>query len=246
MPAMSPIPDAPPLADALPHADAPPLVLQTAPRARAPAVWAALLTLCLTTLGAGACAASGATATKGGAQTITIPGLPGTVKVGIKAPHIGRVRLPKGLKPRAGRSTTTARATGTTGASGSSTTPTTTYVPAGGASAPSATTPAATTPAIGTRATTGAQSASGRAGAPASTRARAGAKSGGGRSLSTGAIVIAALAALLVLACLAWALARRSAFEPHWLLSLRHATAEAGFRASETWSEFADWARLGR
>jgi hypothetical protein len=58
--------------------------------------------------------------------------------------------------------------------------------------------------------------------------------------------VIAVLAALLVLACAAWALARRSAFEPRWLLSLRHAMAEAGFRASATWSEFADWARLGR
>ncbi|HXM86726.1 MAG TPA: hypothetical protein VN889_03740, partial [Solirubrobacteraceae bacterium] len=63
--------------------------------------------------------------------------------------------------------------------------------------------------------------------------------------LSTGAIVIAALAALLVLACVGWALARRRAFEPHWLLSLRHATAEAGFRASATWSEFLDWVRLG-
>jgi hypothetical protein len=67
----------------------------------------------------------------------------------------------------------------------------------------------------------------------------------GDRPLSTGAIVIAALAALLVLACLGWALARRRAFEPHWLLSLRHATAEAGVRASATWSEFLDWVRLG-
>jgi hypothetical protein len=64
--------------------------------------------------------------------------------------------------------------------------------------------------------------------------------------LSGAAIAIIALAALLVLACLAWALARRRAFEPHWLLSLRHAMAEAGFRASATWSEFADWVRLGR
>ncbi len=238
--AMSRMPDAPPLADA------PPPVFYTPPRRRALAVWAALLTLYLTTLGAGACAASGATATKGGEQTVNIPELSGTVKVGIKAPRIGRVRLPKGLKPRAGHATTTARARATTGASGSSTTPTTTYVPAGGARAPGVTTPTVTTPAIGTPAAPGAQSASGRAAAPASTGARAGAKSGRGRSLSTGAIVIAALAALVVLACLAWALARRSAFEPHWLLSLRHATAEAGFRASATWSEFADWTRLGR
>ena len=230
--AMSRLPDAPLPADAPRFADAPPLVFHTAPRRRALAVWAMLLTLCLTTLGAGACAASGAITTKAG-QTVEIPGLAGSGKVGIKAPRIGRVHLPKGLKPRAGRSTTTARAPGTTGAS-KSTTPTTTYVPAGGASAPSATTPAAptrtaTTPAIGTPGASGAQSTPGRAAAPASTGVRAGAKSGGSRSLSTGAIVIAALAALLVLACLAWALARRRAFEPHWLLSLRHATAEAGF-----------------
>jgi cobalamin biosynthesis Mg chelatase CobN len=72
------------------------------------------------------------------------------------------------------------------------------------------------------------------------------AKSQGDSGLSTGAIVIAAFAALLLLACILWALARRRAVEPHWLLSLRHAMAEAGFRASATWSEFADWARLGR
>jgi hypothetical protein len=35
------------------------------------------------------------------------------------------------------------------------------------------------------------------------------------------------------------------AFEPHWLLSLRHAMAEAGFRLSATWAEFSDWVRLG-
>ncbi len=64
--------------------------------------------------------------------------------------------------------------------------------------------------------------------------------------LSTEGIVIAAVAALVALACLAWALTRMLAFEPHWTLSLRHAVAEAGFRASATWEEFGDWARLGR
>jgi cobalamin biosynthesis Mg chelatase CobN len=63
---------------------------------------------------------------------------------------------------------------------------------------------------------------------------------------STPAIAAAGVAAVLLLACIGWALARRRAFEPHWLLSLRHAMAEAGFRASATWAEFADWARLGR
>ena len=53
-------------------------------------------------------------------------------------------------------------------------------------------------------------------------------------------------AGLLVLCALVWAIARLRAYEPHWMLSLRHAMAEAGFRASATWAEFSDWARLGR
>ncbi len=64
--------------------------------------------------------------------------------------------------------------------------------------------------------------------------------------VSGAAIAIAAVAAVVVLACLAWALARSFSFEPRWTLSARHAIAEAGFRASATWAEFSDWARLGR
>jgi hypothetical protein len=64
-------------------------------------------------------------------------------------------------------------------------------------------------------------------------------------TLSTAAIAVAVVAAVLVLACIGWALARRRAIEPHWLLSLRHSMAEAGFRASATWAEFSDWVRLG-
>jgi hypothetical protein len=66
------------------------------------------------------------------------------------------------------------------------------------------------------------------------------------RRLSTGEIVVAALAGSLALGCAAWGLARRRAFEPRWWLSLRHAMAEAGFHASATWAEFTDWVRLGR
>lgn len=67
-----------------------------------------------------------------------------------------------------------------------------------------------------------------------------------GSGLSGGEIAIAIAAGLVALACLAWAIARRRAFEPRWLLSLRHTIAEAGYRASETWAEFGDWLRLGR
>jgi hypothetical protein len=64
--------------------------------------------------------------------------------------------------------------------------------------------------------------------------------------LSTPTAAIAVLAALLALGCAAWAIVRARVFEPRWMLSLRHAMAEGGFRASATWAEFSDWARLGR
>jgi hypothetical protein len=58
--------------------------------------------------------------------------------------------------------------------------------------------------------------------------------------------VLAAVAALLVLLCAAWAIARARGVQPHWTLSLRHSTAEASHRVSATWAEFGDWVRLGR
>jgi hypothetical protein len=70
------------------------------------------------------------------------------------------------------------------------------------------------------------------------------AHAGGG--LSTGAIIIAVLAGLLALASLLWALARLRGVEPRWILEVRHAVAEAGFRASEALAELGDWLRLGR
>ncbi len=63
---------------------------------------------------------------------------------------------------------------------------------------------------------------------------------------STGAIVAAVLAAVLIVLCLAWAAARWWAYEPRWWVSLRHCLAEASWRLSGTWRDFADWARLGR
>jgi hypothetical protein len=65
-------------------------------------------------------------------------------------------------------------------------------------------------------------------------------------TVSTGAILVAALAALVAIGCLIWAISRRRAFEPQWLLAFRHAMAEAGLHASETWAEFTDWFRMGR
>jgi len=118
------------------------------------------------------------------------------------------------------------------------TTPTTTYVPAdsspppttspGGSSAPAVSGPATSVPGQGATPVRPAPSAR-----PSH------------RHLTAGAIVIAVLAALLALACAAWAIARRRAYEPRWWLSLRLALAEAGSRASATWAEFTDWLRLG-
>jgi hypothetical protein len=65
------------------------------------------------------------------------------------------------------------------------------------------------------------------------------------KSLSAGALALAILGALLVLGCIVWALGRWLALEPRWTISLTHSLREAAYRASETWAEFSDWARLG-
>ena len=65
------------------------------------------------------------------------------------------------------------------------------------------------------------------------------------KGLSAGALALAILGALLVLGCIVWALARWLALEPRWTISLTHSLREAAYRASETWAEFSDWARLG-
>jgi hypothetical protein len=164
-------------------------------------------------------------------------------------PSVARAAQPASTSALSAPASAKAQAPSTTAGTATASTPTTTYAPSGGASVPGSSPaagastatipPAASTPATSTPVTPSAIAA-----APKS--AAQGKAGTGDRPLSTGAIVIAVLAALLVLACAAWALARSSAFEPHWLLLLRHAMAEAGFRASATWSEFADWARLGR
>jgi hypothetical protein len=68
----------------------------------------------------------------------------------------------------------------------------------------------------------------------------------GASHLSTLAIVVAIFAALAAFAGCVWVLVRWLAPEPAWARSLGYAVDEASFRASSTWSEFMDWARLGR
>ncbi|HEX4837088.1 MAG TPA: hypothetical protein VFV03_00980 [Solirubrobacteraceae bacterium] len=68
----------------------------------------------------------------------------------------------------------------------------------------------------------------------------------GHKRLSTGALALAALGALLALGCAVWVVGRWLALEPRWPVSMMHSLREASYRASATWAEFADWARIGR
>ncbi len=130
-------------------------------------------------------------------------------------------------------STTTSAAGATTGTTGTGTTATgaATQPPATTTIAPNATTTAAT-PAP---APTPAPAAAATQTAPQSTSSHKGAR-----------LALIVVAALLLMLLALWAFARWWAWEPHWLARWRHATAEAGWRASAAWAEFTDWLRLGR
>jgi hypothetical protein len=59
-------------------------------------------------------------------------------------------------------------------------------------------------------------------------------------------LALAILGGLLALTALILGLARWFAWDPAWAVRARHATAEAGWRASSTWAEFTDFVRFGR
>jgi hypothetical protein len=111
--------------------------------------------------------------------------------------------------------------------------------------APAGTDTGATTqpPATTTIAPNAPQTAATPAPAPAATQAAA-AQTGSSNKGARLALVV--LAALVLILLALWAAARWWAWEPHWLVRWRHATAEAGWRASAAWAEFTDWLRLGR
>jgi cobalamin biosynthesis Mg chelatase CobN len=133
--------------------------------------------------------------------------------------------------------TTTSAAGATTGTTGTGTTA------PGAASTATATQPPATTTIAPNATTTAATPAP--APAPATTAAPAPAtqSTASHRGARLALIVVGAL---LVMLLALWAFARWWAWEPHWLARWRHATAEAGWRASAAWAEFTDWLRLGR
>jgi hypothetical protein len=83
------------------------------------------------------------------------------------------------------------------------------------------------------------------AGAPTTTSAPGtGATSAAADDGAALALIVAG--ALVLMLLVLWAVARWWAWEPRWLVRWRHATAEAGWRASAAWAEFTDWLRLGR
>ena len=59
-------------------------------------------------------------------------------------------------------------------------------------------------------------------------------------------LALAILLGILALIALAFGTVRFFAWEPRWAVRMRHAAGEAGWRASGTFSEFADFVRLGR
>jgi cobalamin biosynthesis Mg chelatase CobN len=59
-------------------------------------------------------------------------------------------------------------------------------------------------------------------------------------------LVLALMLGLLLALGALWAAVRWMGFNPPWLQRWRHASHEAGWRASAAWSEFTDWVRLGR
>jgi len=59
-------------------------------------------------------------------------------------------------------------------------------------------------------------------------------------------LALAILLGVLALCMLAFGVMRWFAWEPAWAVRFRHAAGEAGWRASSTWSDFADYVRLGR
>lgn len=140
--------------------------------------------------------------------------------------------------------TTTAAAGATTATTGTGTTaPGTT---ATGATATGATTqPPATTTVAPNATTTAATPAP--VPPPATTTAPAPAPTTGSTASHKGArLALIVIGALLIMLLALWAFARWWAWEPQWLARWRHATAEAGWRASAAWAEFTDWLHLGR
>jgi hypothetical protein len=191
------------------------------------AAWCAMAACALTALAPAGARAAGATTDK--VLGITIPA---SAKVhNATTTNAATTSVPAATTPNAATTSTSAP----TGAAQPgtvappTTTPASTATPTASTAAPTA--PATTTPSVTSHSTTVVVAHKQK---PHATH------------LSAGALALAILGALLVLGCIVWALGRWLALEPRWTISLTHSLREASYRASETWAEFGDWARLGR
>jgi hypothetical protein len=182
--------------------------------------------------------ATGAGLAMGASATTTAPGGVGTA-ASTRAGTTGLASPAGTSATRSGTPTGTGTAGGSAPAGG---TGTTTYVPSGGTPAVPT---APTTTITATPPTTGLPTL-GRSGTPFTRSLATPSAHRSRHRISTLAILLLALAALLVLVLVAWVAVRRRAHDPHWWLALRHSFAEAGLRTSATWAEFSDWVRLGR
>jgi cobalamin biosynthesis Mg chelatase CobN len=136
------------------------------------------------------------------------------------------------------------KAAKTTAAAGATTATTGTGTTAPGATGTGAATQPPATTTVAPNATT---AAAAPVPAPATTTAPAPVPATQSTASHKGArLALIVIGALLVMLLALWAFARWWAWEPQWLARWRHATAEAGWRASAAWAEFTDWLRLGR
>ncbi len=148
--------------------------------------------------------------------------------------------------PSASTPTTSVPASATTPGTTPSSATTSTSAPTGAAQ-PGTVAPPTTTPAGAATQTASTTTSAAPTTTPGSTTVIVAHKQNpSAKGLSAGALALAILGALLVLGCVVWALGRWLALEPRWTISLTHSLREASYRASETWAEFGDWARLGR
>ncbi len=156
-------------------------------------------------------------------------------------------------KKSTAKTTTSAAVAPVTTTSGGATPPAqqaTTSTAAQGTDAPAATTDAAATP-VTTPSSITPQPDPALSPAPAvsddaiQAAARTSATDGADDTPAPLLVLALMLGALLVLAAL-WSAVSWFGFDPPWLVRWRHASQEAGWRASAAWSEFTDWVRLGR
>lgn len=195
-----------------------------------PAAWIVAATCALAALFAAGAQAAGTTTDKA---------------LGITVPASAKVHAATTSTPTTTTAPTTTVPASTTPASATTSTSAPTGAAQPGTVAPPTTTPASAATQTASTATSAAPTTTPAPATGSTTVIVAHKPKPSAKGLSAGALALAILGALLVLGCIVWALGRWLALEPRWTTSLMHSLREAAYRASETWAEFSDWARLG-